>query len=61
MVSHWSLSDNKSPQASRTLLSILADINNAVIGMVSTRPIILKSSSLCTKLSLLLFLLLLLW
>ena len=30
MVSHWSLSYCKSPQVSRTLLSILADLNNAV-------------------------------
>ena len=49
MVSHWSLSDNKSPQVSRTLLSILADLNNAVVWMVSTRPVISKSSSLCTN------------
>ena len=38
MVFHWSLSDSKSPQVSRTLLSILAVLNNAVIWMVSTRP-----------------------
>ena len=41
MVFHWSLSDNKSPQVSRTLLSILAVLNNAV----STRPPTSKSSS----------------
>ena len=34
----WSLSDSKSPQVSRTLLSILAIRNNAVVWMVSTRP-----------------------
>ena len=45
MVSHWSLSDNKSPQVYRTLLSIMADLNNAVVWMVSTRPLISKSSS----------------
>ena len=45
MVSHWSLSDNKCPQVSRILLSILADLNNAVVRMVSTRPLISKSSS----------------
>ena len=28
MVSHWSLSDSKSPQVSRSLLSILADLYN---------------------------------
>ena len=45
MVFHWSLSDSKSPQVSRTLLSILAVLNNAVVWMVSTRPPISKSSS----------------
>ena len=40
MVSHWSLIDNKSSQISRTLLSILADLNNAVVWMVSTDPVI---------------------
>ena len=38
MVLHWSLSDSKSPQVSRTLLSILTVLNNAVVWMVSTRP-----------------------
>ena len=38
MVFHWSLSDSKSPQVSRTLLSILAVLNNSVIWMVSTCP-----------------------
>ena len=45
MVFRWSLSDSKSPQVSRTLLSILAVLNNAVIWMVSTRPPTSKSSS----------------
>ena len=36
-VLHWSLSDGKSPQFSRTLLGILADLNNVVVLMVSTR------------------------
>ena len=40
---HWSLSDNKSPQVSRTLLSFRADLNNAVVCMVSIRPLISKS------------------
>ena len=31
MVFHWSLSDSKSPQVSRTLLNILAVLNNAVV------------------------------
>ena len=38
MVFHWSLSDSKSPQVSRTVLSILAVLSNAVIWIVSTRP-----------------------
>ena len=38
MVFHWRLSDSKSPQISRTLLSILAIFNNALVWMVSTRP-----------------------
>ena len=45
MVSHGSLSDSKCPQVSRTLLSILADLCYAVVWMVSTRPLITKSSS----------------
>ena len=45
MVFHWSLSDSKSPQVSRTLLSILAVRNNAIVWMVSTRPPTSKSSS----------------
>ena len=45
MVFHWSLSDSKSPQVSRTLLSILAVLNNALVWMVSTRPPTSKYSS----------------
>ena len=45
MVFHWILSDSKSPQVSRTFLSILAVLNNAVVWMVSTRPPTSKSSS----------------
>ena len=45
MVFHWSLGDSKSPQVSRTLLSILAVLNNVVVWMVSTRPPTSKSSS----------------
>ena len=44
MVFHWRLRDNKSPQISRTLLSILAVFNHAVIWMASTRPPTSKSS-----------------
>ena len=49
MVFHWSLSDNKSPQISRTLLSILADLNNAVVWVVSTRTLISKSTNPSTS------------
>ena len=45
MVFHWSLSDSKFPQVSRTLLNILAVLNNIVVWMVSTRPPISKSSN----------------
>ena len=45
MVFHWRLSDSKSPQVSRTLLSILAVFNNAVVWMVSTRLPTSKSST----------------
>ena len=44
MVFHWILSDSNSPQISRTLLSILTDLNNALVWMVST-SLISKSSS----------------
>ena len=44
MVFHWSLSDSKSPQVSRTSLSILAVLSNAVVCIVSTRPPTSKSS-----------------
>ena len=37
MVFHWSLSDSKSPQVSRALLSIMTVLSNAVIWIVSTR------------------------
>ena len=45
MVFQWSLGDSKSPQVSRTVLSILAVLNNAVVWMVSTRPLTSKNSS----------------
>ena len=44
MVFTWSLSDSKSPQVSRTLLSILAVVNNVVVWIVSARPPTSKSS-----------------
>ena len=43
MVFHWSLSDSKCFQVSKTLLSIPVDLNNAVIWIVSTRSLISKS------------------
>ena len=48
MVFHWSLSDCKSPQVSRTL-RILADLNNVVARMVSTGPLISQFSILGTN------------
>ena len=44
MVFHWSLSDSKSSQVSRTRLRILAVLSNAIIWIVSTRPLTSKSS-----------------
>ena len=44
MVFHWSLSDSKSPQVSRTRLRILAVLSKVVIWIVSTRPPTYKSS-----------------
>ena len=49
MVSHRSLSDSKSLQVSQALLSILTDLNSAVVWIVSTRPLISNSSSPCTN------------
>ena len=45
MIFQWSLSDCKSFQVSRTLLSILVDLRNVVVWMVSVRPLISNSSS----------------
>ena len=47
---HWSLSNSKSPQVSRTLLSIQADLNLAVIWIVSYLPLIFNSPILLPKL-----------
>ena len=49
MVFHWSLSDGKFPKASRTFLSILADLSSAVVWIVSAPPPISNSSNLITK------------
>ena len=46
MMFHWNLSDSKSPHVSRTLLSILANLNNFVVWMVWIFPPISNSSSL---------------
>ena len=48
-VFHWSLSDSKSPQFSRILLSILADSNNALVWMVSILKLISNSSPVPTS------------
>ena len=49
MVFHKSLRDSKSSRVSRTFLSILADLNNALVWMVSTFPLISKFSSPITN------------
>ena len=43
MVIHWNLSDSKSPQVTRTLLSILVVLSNAVIWIVPTHSPTSKS------------------
>ena len=45
MVYHWSLNDNNSPRVSRTFLSILVDLNNVAVWIVSSRPVISMSFS----------------
>ena len=50
MIFHLSLSDDKSPQVSRSLLSILANLNNAVVWMVLAYSLISSSSSLLPSL-----------
>ena len=45
MASHRSLSENKSPQVPRTLLSILSDFDSDAVWIVSTHLVISKSSS----------------
>ena len=44
MISHGSLSDNRFSQFSRTVLSILTDLNNALVWTVSICPLISMSS-----------------
>ena len=50
MVFHRCLNDSKSPLISRTILSILADLNIAVVRIVSIHPLISNSSSPLTSL-----------
>ena len=45
MVFHWSVSDSKSLHVSRTLLSIVAVLENAVVPMVSSGPPTSNSSN----------------
>ena len=45
----WILSDSKSSQVSRTLLSILGELNNAVVWRVFTCHFIFKSSRPCAN------------
>ena len=49
MVFHRSLTNSNSPQISWILLSILADLDNAVVWMVSTCSLIFKFSPLFTN------------
>ena len=49
MVFHRSLNDSKSPKVSKILLSILTDLKNAVVWMVSTDSLISKSFSPFTQ------------
>ena len=49
MVFHWSLSDRKSLQVTRTSLSILTDLKNTVFWIVLTCSLISKSSNPLTK------------
>ena len=49
MVFHWILRESKSPQVSRTLLLILADLNNAIFWMVSIRPPFSNPSNLLSR------------
>ena len=46
MIFQWSLSDSNSPRVSRTLLSILDVLSNAVVRIVSTSPLTSKFSRL---------------
>ena len=45
VIFYWNQSDGKSPEVTRTPLSILADLNSSVDWMVSILPLIFNSSS----------------
>ena len=45
----WTLRDSRSPQVSRTLLPILADLNNTAVLLVSIHPSIFHSSNSISK------------
>ena len=49
MIFNRSLSKSKSPKVFRFLFSILADLNNAIVWMVSPHPLISKSTCPCTN------------
>ena len=49
MTFNWSLSNSKPPHVSRTLLSILADFDNALVWMVSTHVLVSNFSSTFTN------------
>ena len=42
---HWNLRDSRSPQISKTLVSVLAVLNNVVVWIVYTPPLSSRSSS----------------
>ena len=46
MIFHKNLRDSKNPRGSRTLLSILSNLDNSVIWIVSIIPLICSSASL---------------
>ena len=49
MAFHWSLSSSKFSLVSRTILSILADLSNDVVCMVSIVSLIFHSTNLFSK------------
>ena len=51
LVLYWNASDNKTPKISRTLTSILADFNSAVVCIVVILPLISYSPSIFLRFS----------